>query len=84
MRELGEAVGISGAYISRIEKDQRVPSLQLIHRFADHLGVSRAWLATGKTTDDHEDEVLALRRENDRLRRRLAEIKSLADETLFR
>lgn len=44
--------GCSPAYISRIEAGERLPSLQLIRELARRLGVSEAWLATGKEVDD--------------------------------
>lgn len=82
MRDLGQAVGISSSYISRIEKDERVPTLQLVYRLAEHLSVDRNWLATGTAIHEQDQELLALRRENERLRRMLEHIRSLADETL--
>jgi transcriptional regulator with XRE-family HTH domain len=80
MRELGSAVGVSSAYISQIEKDGRVPSLQLIYRFADHLRVNRSWLATGEAAHQHDEELQALRRENERLRDLLSEIRARAED----
>jgi transcriptional regulator with XRE-family HTH domain len=57
LRETREAAGLSqrelsfpgctAAYISRIEKGERVPSLQLIREFAVRLGVSEAFIAYG-------------------------------------
>jgi transcriptional regulator with XRE-family HTH domain len=43
-RELADAVGVSPAYISRIERGERVPSLQLVERVARALGVDVGWL----------------------------------------
>jgi transcriptional regulator with XRE-family HTH domain len=42
--------GCTPAYISRIEKGDRVPSLQILREFANRLGVSESYLATGKET----------------------------------
>jgi len=58
LREAREAAGLSqrelsfpgctAAYISRIEKGERVPSLQLIREFAQQLEVNEEWLARGR------------------------------------
>jgi tetratricopeptide (TPR) repeat protein len=45
-RDLG-AGDCTAAYISRIEKGERVPSLQLMRQLADRLGVSEGFLAYG-------------------------------------
>ena len=42
--------GCSISYISRLEKGERQPSLQLIEQLARRLGVSVEWLARGDTT----------------------------------
>jgi len=42
-------VGVSPAYISRIAHGERVPTLQLLERVAEALGVELAWLR-GTTT----------------------------------
>ena len=39
--------GCTAAYISRIEKGERIPSLQILREFARRLGVSEAYLARG-------------------------------------
>jgi tetratricopeptide (TPR) repeat protein len=39
--------GCTIGYISRIESGDRVPSLQVIRRLAERLGVSESWLAQG-------------------------------------
>lgn len=39
--------GCTIGYISRIESGDRVPSLQVIRRLAEQLGVSESWLARG-------------------------------------
>lgn len=39
--------GCTIGYISRIESGHRVPSLQVIRRLAERLGVSESWLAQG-------------------------------------
>ena len=40
--------GCTPAYISRIEKGERVPSLQILREFATRLGASEGYLATGR------------------------------------
>jgi transcriptional regulator with XRE-family HTH domain len=57
IRAAREAAGLSqrdlatesctAAYISRIEKGERVPSIQLMREFASRLGLSEEYLATG-------------------------------------
>lgn len=57
LRETREAAGLSqrelsfpgctAAYISRIEKGERIPSLQLMREFSERLGVSESFLAHG-------------------------------------
>lgn len=39
--------GCTAAYISRIEKGERIPSLQLMREFSERLGVSESFLAHG-------------------------------------
>jgi transcriptional regulator with XRE-family HTH domain len=46
-RDLSEH-GVSYAYISRIESDQRTPSVKALRKLAAKLDVSVAWLETGK------------------------------------
>jgi transcriptional regulator with XRE-family HTH domain len=41
--------GCTAAYISRIERGDRIPSLQLLEQIAARLDVSTAWLAYGET-----------------------------------
>jgi transcriptional regulator with XRE-family HTH domain len=43
-RQLAKSVGVSAAYISRIERGERVPTLQLLERIAGVLGVDLSWL----------------------------------------
>lgn len=43
-RKLAMMVGVSAAYISRIEQGERVPTLQLLERIASALGVELDWL----------------------------------------
>src|SRR5437764_12283673 len=60
LRETRESAGLSqrelsfpgctAAYISRIEKGERVPSLQLIREFASRLGVTEEFISHG----DHQ------------------------------
>jgi transcriptional regulator with XRE-family HTH domain len=40
--------GCSEAYICRIERGQRLPSLQITQGLADRLGVTAEWLTSGK------------------------------------
>lgn len=40
--------GCTPAYISRMERGERVPSLQVLREIAAKLGVSEDWLAWGK------------------------------------
>ncbi len=40
--------GLSAAYVSRVEAGARTPSLQLIRRLAERLGVSESYLLTGE------------------------------------
>lgn len=47
--------GCSVGYISRIEKGDRVPSLQVIRELAGRLGVSEEWLARGEDVPEHTD-----------------------------
>jgi transcriptional regulator with XRE-family HTH domain len=82
MRELANAVGVTTSYISRIEKGERVPTLQLLNRLADQLGVSREWLATGQAGGTAADELRVLRTENEQLRRVLRRIRGHVDDVL--
>src|SRR5215208_4471094 len=52
------------AYVSRLEKGERIPSLQLLRRLAERLGVAADELASGgrsRRTDPLLDADLALR-----------------------
>jgi transcriptional regulator with XRE-family HTH domain len=46
--------GCSAAYISRIERGERIPSLQVMRELARRTGVSEAYLARGRETLDTE------------------------------
>ncbi|HXF98660.1 MAG TPA: helix-turn-helix transcriptional regulator [Gaiellaceae bacterium] len=46
--------GCSPAYISRIERGQRTPSLQVLRELARRCGVSERFLAWGRTDSVHE------------------------------
>ena len=46
--------GCSAAYISRIERGERIPSLQVMRELAQRLGVTDAELAYGHTRIDTE------------------------------
>jgi transcriptional regulator with XRE-family HTH domain len=50
--------GCTAAYISRIEKGERVPSLQLIREFAVRLGVSEEFISHG-TVEQRDPELAA-------------------------
>jgi tetratricopeptide (TPR) repeat protein len=43
--------GCSTGYVSRIEKGERVPSLQVVRELARRLGVTESWLAKGENGD---------------------------------
>jgi tetratricopeptide (TPR) repeat protein len=53
-RELAEGL-CTPAYVSRIEKGDRVPSLQLMREFAERLEVAESWLAYGSKTRSIDD-----------------------------
>lgn len=58
-----EVPGVSNAYISRIEKGQRTPSLRAIRTMAERIGVTPEYLETGHdhtTTDELAAEALRL------------------------
>jgi transcriptional regulator with XRE-family HTH domain len=44
--------GCTAAYISRLEAEERNPSLQMVAELARRLGVDAYWLATGKRRSD--------------------------------
>jgi transcriptional regulator with XRE-family HTH domain len=47
-QELARGVGLTAQHISAIEQNKRVPSLNLIARMAEQLGVSIDFLVSGK------------------------------------
>jgi transcriptional regulator with XRE-family HTH domain len=49
-RRLAREVGVSPAYISRIERGERQPSLQTLEVIARALGTTTTYLMTGETT----------------------------------
>lgn len=49
-RDLGAKSGVSYAYISRIESEERLPSLSALIRIAEALNVTPLYLASG---DEH-------------------------------
>lgn len=55
VRELSKRVQVSPATISKLEKGQRKPSIDLAMRLADVLGVSLDYLM-GMYSEDHERE----------------------------
>ena len=46
--------GCSAAYISRIERGERIPSLQVLRELGRRLEVTESWLAYGHERIDHE------------------------------
>lgn len=64
-------VGVSYAYISRIEADTRAPSVKAIRKLARRLGATPEYLETG--VDLRPDELLELRFAEAELRSRLGE-----------
>jgi tetratricopeptide (TPR) repeat protein len=50
--------GCTAAYVSRIEAGARVPSLQILHEFANRLDVSPEYLATGQDASELSSELL--------------------------
>ena len=47
--------GCSPAYLSRLERGERFPTLQIVHALARRLDVHPAWLATGEATKTTEE-----------------------------
>ena len=54
------APGVSYAYVSRIEADQRKPSVRALRALAPKLGVSVHWLETGEEDPARELAQLVL------------------------
>src|SRR5919206_105606 len=70
--------GVSYAYVSRIEGDQRRPSLRAIRVLARKLGISAQYLETGSMTTSEEDREIRL--SDAELRLRLDESVAGAEE----
>ena len=51
-RQVAFAVGVTPAYLSRLENGQRIPSLQVIEKLAKLYRVDRGWLAKGVAGDN--------------------------------
>lgn len=51
--------GCTTGYVSRLEKGDRIPSLQVVRGLARRLGVSESWLARGEDKHDDSEERLA-------------------------
>lgn len=51
-RELARQSGVSFGFISRIERGERAPSVEVIRQLAEALGVSAHYLETGDTEGD--------------------------------
>lgn len=47
-RELAQALGKTGQYISAVEQDKRSPSLNFLTNLADELGTTLDYLVSGK------------------------------------
>ena len=47
-QELGQALGLTPQHISAIEQERRAPSLTLLPKLAEELGVSIDYLVSGK------------------------------------
>ena len=62
--------GASYAYISRIESNEREPSIKALRKLAPKLGVSVHWLETGKPSPAEELAQLVLAHEGRSLPRR--------------
>ena len=54
-RQLARSVGVTAAYISRIEHGERLPTLQLLEKIADALGVDLAWLRGQRRTGNRKN-----------------------------
>ncbi len=52
LRQLADATGISLGAISLIERNQRMPSIENVYKFAKALGVSPSTLVAGEERDD--------------------------------
>lgn len=46
--------GCSSAYVSRVKRGERIPSLQVIRELAKRLNVDEQWLATGKLSNKRQ------------------------------
>ena len=57
-RQLADAVGMTGATISRYIKGKRIPSAEILGRIADVLGVTTDYLITGKTEPTKHVEMI--------------------------
>jgi transcriptional regulator with XRE-family HTH domain len=78
-RELGAGV-CTGAYVSRIEADDRVPSLQVLFALAERAACDPWWLATGEEVsgDDLQVRLRSALAQRDSAERRLAAIGEVA------
>lgn len=66
-RELGDRIGVTGAQVSKFERNSYVPRADILGKLSAALDVSSDFLLTG-------------RRRDPRLRERLEELESLPDE----
>lgn len=58
-RQLAKMVGVSAAYISRLERGERIATLQLLERMADALGVDLDWLRGRSAASNHHSNPLS-------------------------
>lgn len=52
MRQVVEDIPITASYLSRIERGDRIPALDVLALLAEKVGVSPTWLATGEDSFD--------------------------------
>jgi transcriptional regulator with XRE-family HTH domain len=70
--------GCTAAYISRIEANERYPSMQMIYELAVRLDVDPHWLATGEAASGHDDLRAQLQAAHACIRRLESKIKAVA------
>lgn len=54
--EFGSKLGVSGQHISRYEKDQSVPSIEVAMKISEIYGVTLDWIYTGKEMEKSVEE----------------------------
>jgi len=62
-RELAEVIGITPQHLSLVEQDKKAPSVALLVKLAEKLGVSIDYLVSGKATQGEIvlDPILAIK-----------------------